>query len=130
MDIEKLMKAFNEREHIDPALAWKEMTQATKWNETLVYLWKIPNKDYEKWFNENKEHFKSTLEQETTYIVFSGQKAFDSTKAGYSIFAISLGDIVNDRHYCIDRIERAKLEYAIDITDLYREEQENEVQSK
>lgn len=122
MDIEKLQKAFKERERITPNKAWIMMIQATRNNDTICFLWKIPNEQYQQWYNSNKKYLKSTLEEETTYIVYSGQKAFDSSKGGYSIFANSLGDIINQRHYSIDRIERIPLEYAIDITDLVKEQ--------
>lgn len=122
MDIEKLQKAFKEREHIEPKLAWSMMSRATKNNYTICFLWKIPNEQYQQWYNSNKKYLKSTLEEETTYMVYSGEKAFNSSMGGYSIFAKSLGDIINQRHYTLDRIERIPLEYAIDITDLVKEQ--------
>lgn len=122
MDIEKLQKAFKERERIQPNKAWIMMINATRNNDNICFLWKIPNKQYQQWYDSNKKYLKSTLEEETTYIVYSGEKAFDSSMGGYSIFAKSLGDIINQRHYTLDRIERIPLEYAIDITDLVKEQ--------
>lgn len=122
MDIEKLKKALKERERIVPTLAWKMMCRATENNYEICFLWKIPNEKYQEWYESNKKYLKSTLEEETTYIVHSGEKAFDGSKCGYSIFAKSLGDIINQRHYTLDRIERIPLEYAIDITDLVKEQ--------
>ena len=97
--------------------AWDLMRKATENDEDLAMVWKIPNKVYEKWYNEHKKYLGTTLEEETTYLVHSGEKAFDGSKGGYSIFAISLGMLIRDDRFNIDRIEHSGCEWAI-IIDL------------
>lgn len=94
--------------------AWRLMEEATEQGKDLAMVWKIPSKTYEKWFNENKEHLGTTLEEETTYLVYSGEKAFNGHMGGFSIFAVSLGARKRKEHYySLDRIEHFGCEWAV-----------------
>ena len=100
--------------------AWHLMCEATHKGEELCMIWKIPNSIYQDWYDKLVNQLKShneqvltTLEDETTYIVHSGAKAFDSSKGGYSIFAESLGSMKRDDFFALDRIEHYKCEWAI-----------------
>lgn len=116
-------KAINDPSAIllDKHTAWERMREATKKGEKLCMIWKIPNKEYEGWYNRLVEQLKAhelkplaTLDDETTYIVYSGAKAFDGSKGGYSIFAESLGMLKRGEVGC-DRIERCGFEWAIEF---------------
>lgn len=101
--------------------AWELMRKATANHESLCMIWKIPNKEYQKWYNDWKKQTEkrggimpTTLEDETTYLVYAGAKAFDSGKGGYSIFAQSLGCLKRQQEsYELDRIEHYECEWAI-----------------
>ena len=81
-------------------------------------LWKIPNQSYEKWYKTAKQNNMKDLqsiEDETTYIVSSNNKAF-GCYCGYSIFATSIGAEIRNLPYGeLDRIEHMGFEYAIVI---------------
>ena len=105
-------------ERLDKHEAWERMREATKKGEKLCMIWKIPNSEYQAWYNKLVEQLAihgekplATLEDETTYIVHSGAKAFDGSKGGYSIFAESLGMLKRGEVGC-DRIERLGFEWA------------------
>ena len=95
--------------------AYKVMEQAMEEGKTTYMLWKLYNKQYEKWYKAVKDNINTTLEQETLYIVSSNNKAFGNF-GGYSIFAHSIGQYLRGEvDYTIDRIEHCPIEYAIVI---------------
>lgn len=101
-----------------PRLSSKDACEIMEWcyknNLTALMLWKIPNKEYKKWYENNKAQLKTTLEEETTYVVSSNNKAFNVHAGGYSIFASSIGGLKrNEEYYQIDRIEDYQCEFAI-----------------
>lgn len=120
--VEKIENLIKNGERTQGALAWKRMTEATVEGKRLCAIWKIPNKIYRDWYENWKKDNKergyepptTTLDEETTYIVHTGQKAFDPSKGGYSIFAQSLGCLKRDNSHCeCDRIEHYECEWAI-----------------
>ena len=105
---------------LDKHEAWERMREATKKGKKLCMIWKIPNSEYQAWYNRMVENCKkhdipvlTTIEDETTYIVHSGAKAFDGNMGGYSIFAVSLGMLKRGEIGC-DRIERSGFEWAFE----------------
>ena len=95
-------------------------SEVDKLTEPASIIVKINNKRYAKWYETtNKDE---SLDDETTYITDSNQKAFNSKYGGYSIFAISLADmkrkVKNPTYfYQLDRIEQLEFEYAILVKD-------------
>ena len=119
--IASIQNAIKTGKRITSKEAWELMRKATEKGEKLCMIWKIPNKEYEGWYKKWEEQNKArgwdmptTLDDETTYIVHSGAKAFDSGKGGYSIFAQSLGILKRrQQNYELDRIEHFPCEWAI-----------------
>lgn len=105
-----------------PRLSKKDAYDLMEWANENGYIatmiWKIPSKEYRKWYKKNKKHLKTTITEETTFEVSSDNKAFKPGALGYSIFAYSFGDMQrNDGkpwyYREVERIERCDCEYAI-----------------
>lgn len=98
-------------------LSQKDAFQLMEWcvnnGYTCLMLWKIPSRCYRKWYKRNKKYLKTTITEETTYLVSSNNKAFDCRMGGYSIFAQSIGMLKQQRPNELDRIEEFPCEYAI-----------------
>ena len=113
--VRRMEEALKHGKRLTSEEARKLMWDATAKGEDLAMVWKVPNKNYQKWYDENKSWLTTTLEEETTYLVHSGAKAFKNC-GGYSIFACSIGIYKRDAME-IDRIERMPCEFAI-IVDM------------
>ena len=112
--IKAIEKALKDGERLNRDQAFDLMEKATAENKELAMVWKIPNKVYKEWYDKNKQYLKTTLEEETTYLVFSGNKAFKPHCIGYSIFAESLGSLKRQPELIeLDRIEHYNCEFAI-----------------
>lgn len=108
--------ALNHRAKMTVRQAFDYMEKAHAENRTVTMLWKVSDKDYIKWYNENKEHLE-TLFNETLYIVSCHNKAFGNY-CGYSIFASSLASKHRNLPYeGLDRIERCNIDWCIPFYD-------------
>lgn len=122
MNFAKIDEIIKTGKRLDSKEAYRLMKEATEAKKPLCMLWKIPNYIYKDWYEKMKANnervgvkIPTTLEDETTYFVHSGAKAFDGNMGGYSIFAVSLGTKKREAHYECERIERYPCEWAIII---------------
>lgn len=114
MTSNELEQAIAKGRKVSVSEGFKYATELGDKDITKPIVIKISNKTYEKWYETTPKKY--TLEEETTYLTYTTQKAFISRMGGYSIFGQSMASLKrkdNGGELELDRIEHFDMDYFI-----------------
>lgn len=119
--IEKFREQIKEGKKLSRNELFDFALKANDEGKTYQLAIKIENSFYKDWHNRMQamqpKVYLESLEDETTYITTTDNKAFKRGMGGYSIFATSIAEMLREvrdiQGHAYERIEHAPIEYGI-----------------